>query len=235
MKKIKSFTLAEVLITLVVIGIIAAITVPVIMANHKKTETASKLKKFYSTMSNAVKLSETENGIPSYEWGISCKDKEENHKDIEKYLLKYISYSKYEKIQSGDDIYNGVGDWVEGDPEFGYKYYLNDGSMFFTGDCSYIIYYDVNGDKGPNQSGRDIFNFYIISNDDGDYGIGIVNNIPHFNTKDWSPIPCEEGYERYFTRDYILSNSCNGQNSSTCSTLIEMDGWEIKDDYPFRL
>ena len=36
LKNKKSFTLAEVLITLVVIGIIAAITVPTIMANHKK-------------------------------------------------------------------------------------------------------------------------------------------------------------------------------------------------------
>ena len=44
LKNNKSFTLSEVLITLVVIGIIAAITVPVIMANHKKTEASSKLK-----------------------------------------------------------------------------------------------------------------------------------------------------------------------------------------------
>ena len=233
MKKIKSFTLAEVLITLVVIGIIAAITVPVVMANHKRTETASKLKKFYSTMSNAVKLSETENGIPSYEWGLSCSDEGENHQDIEKYLLKYISYSKYEKIQSDDDIYNGLGGWIEGDPELGYKYYLNDGSMFFTGDCSYMIYYDVNGDKGPNQSGRDIFMLYILYSDDRQPKL--AQEVPHFNTKDGSPIPWEEGYESYFTRDYILSHTCNGQNSSTCSTLIEMDGWEIKDDYPFRL
>ena len=70
MKKIKSFTLAEVLITLVVIGIIAAITIPVVMANHKRTETASKLKKFYSTMSEAIKLSEIENGLQTYEWEV---------------------------------------------------------------------------------------------------------------------------------------------------------------------
>ena len=69
MKKIKAFTLAEVLITLVVIGIIAAITVPVVMANHKKTETAAKLKKFYSTMSNNIALQEIQSGLKTYEWG----------------------------------------------------------------------------------------------------------------------------------------------------------------------
>ena len=76
MKKIKSFTLAEVLITLVVIGIIAAITVPVVMANHKRTETASKLKKFYSTMLNATKLAELEEGKQTYEMSFSCGDYE---------------------------------------------------------------------------------------------------------------------------------------------------------------
>ena len=44
MKINEGFTLSEVLITLVIIGIIAAVTVPVIMANYKKAETAAKLK-----------------------------------------------------------------------------------------------------------------------------------------------------------------------------------------------
>ncbi len=38
----KSFTISEVLITLVIIGIIAAFTIPVILQNHKETETSAK-------------------------------------------------------------------------------------------------------------------------------------------------------------------------------------------------
>ena len=48
--KKRAFTLAEVLITLVVIGVIAAITVPTIVANYRREATSAKLKKFYSTL-----------------------------------------------------------------------------------------------------------------------------------------------------------------------------------------
>jgi type II secretory pathway pseudopilin PulG len=45
--------LAEVLITLVVIGVISAITVPTIITNYQKQSIPAKLKKFYSTMNQA--------------------------------------------------------------------------------------------------------------------------------------------------------------------------------------
>ena len=44
-KKIKAFTLSEVLITLVVIGVIAAITIPVVVANYNEYEKVAKIRK----------------------------------------------------------------------------------------------------------------------------------------------------------------------------------------------
>ncbi len=61
-KNLKAFTLAEVLIALLIIGIIATIILPTLLNNIKKAEYSSKLKKFYSTMSHAISLSELENG-----------------------------------------------------------------------------------------------------------------------------------------------------------------------------
>ena len=46
MEKKKAFTLAEVLITLVIIGVIAAITIPVSVANSQKERINQKLKDF---------------------------------------------------------------------------------------------------------------------------------------------------------------------------------------------
>ncbi|MCD7879236.1 MAG: type II secretion system GspH family protein [Candidatus Gastranaerophilales bacterium] len=63
--KLKAFTLAETLITLVIIGIIAAITVPTIISNYVEQATVSKVKKFYSTMSNAINLAIVKNGSVS--------------------------------------------------------------------------------------------------------------------------------------------------------------------------
>lgn len=43
----KGFTLAEVLITLGIIGVVAALTLPALIQNHKKSETTARLKKIF--------------------------------------------------------------------------------------------------------------------------------------------------------------------------------------------
>ena len=57
-----AFTMAEVLITLGIIGIVAAMTLPAVMGKYQKKVTVEKLKKFYSVITNAARLSEYENG-----------------------------------------------------------------------------------------------------------------------------------------------------------------------------
>ena len=63
----KAFTLAEVLITLTIIGIIAAITIPNLMQSWKKHQVEVGVKEAYALLSNAIKMSETENGLAT-EW-----------------------------------------------------------------------------------------------------------------------------------------------------------------------
>ena len=58
----QAFTLAEVLITLGIIGIVAAMTMPSLIQSYKKQEATARLKKFSSIMSQAVIMSEMENG-----------------------------------------------------------------------------------------------------------------------------------------------------------------------------
>lgn len=55
MKKNRAFTLAEVLITLVIIGVIAAITIPILISNYQKTQYVTSLKKAYTTITQALK------------------------------------------------------------------------------------------------------------------------------------------------------------------------------------
>lgn len=56
------FTLAEVLITLVIIGIIAAMTIPSLINKTNEQETVSALKKTYSSLSQAYQKIFAENG-----------------------------------------------------------------------------------------------------------------------------------------------------------------------------
>ena len=58
----KAFTLAEVLITLGVIGIVAGMTMPVLIQKHREQVTVNKLLKAYSTVSNAYQMAVQENG-----------------------------------------------------------------------------------------------------------------------------------------------------------------------------
>ena len=73
-----AFTLAEVLITLGIIGVVAAMTLPTLIQNHQKRSLEVATQKFYSTMSQAVKkymadmqekgLIERKNGKKNGEW-----------------------------------------------------------------------------------------------------------------------------------------------------------------------
>ena len=225
------------LITLVVIGIIAAITVPVITASHKKVETAAKLKKFYSTLSNAVKLSEIETGNRSYEWEYNtCADYDTMKTYYYTYLLNNINYINIVKMSDNVPYFNQIDykykDLIMNSPIV----YLNDGSLFFGAECPMEITYDVNGEKGPNKMGRDIFQFNIFTDIYEDGYEDILEKIPHVNT--YVSGTSTDGfypnnYKNYQKRNYVLE-TCK-ESGFWCSHLLEIDGWEFKDDYPYKL
>ena len=77
-KETKGFTLAEVLITLGIIGVVAALTMPVITENVQKNVLRNQFKKVYSTFSQAVFQAQNQLDMPvacSY-WlnGSLCKE-----------------------------------------------------------------------------------------------------------------------------------------------------------------
>ena len=78
MKKKNAFTLAEVLITLGIIGIVAAITLPLLVQNYQKMVLKNQFKNAYSIAQNAYKMAEAKLGFApqcyySYDWiGAPC-------------------------------------------------------------------------------------------------------------------------------------------------------------------
>ncbi len=111
MKKIKGFTLAEVLITLGVISIVAAMTLPTIIQKYHNHVVETKLKKIYTVMNQAMRLSEIDNGDRKY-WHGTIHSKN----GIEQYILPYIKYTKVEENPG-----NGDNDFV--------SIYFADGSI----------------------------------------------------------------------------------------------------------
>ena len=142
-KKVFGFTLAEVLITLGIIGVVATMTMPTLMLNMRRKTTSARLKKFYSTMKQALLLSEDEHG------GVSCWDTSLPYgKFFDTYLLPYLKGTK-----------EGTNDNI---------IYFSDGSQveLHKGSCMDFVY-DVNGNLPPNRGGYDKFSFLACENGHG--------------------------------------------------------------------
>ena len=98
------FTLSEVLITLVVIGIVAAITVPTLVHQHRNKVTATKLKHTCSVLAQMMKLAEARYGMMETwdlgeEYGGMSSDgggNEMYNRYINTYMLPFLIGAKYE-------------------------------------------------------------------------------------------------------------------------------------------
>ena len=63
MKKFAAFTLAEVLITLAIIGVVAALTIPTVIINYQKKMYVTQLKKAYNNLTNGFKTMMANEGV----------------------------------------------------------------------------------------------------------------------------------------------------------------------------
>ncbi len=179
-----AFTLAEVLITLSIIGIVAAMTLPAIIQKQQEKIIVNKLKKNYSIMQQAYFMALNDKGTPD-KWNLIENLNTNNNevKDENNFLyhmkeyLKIIKYCGSEKKDCWTDAkaLNGNG---FNDHEYFRRYskaILADGSNILTfvesSDCTITRsnikdvcgFYrtDINGNKPPNTLGKDIFTFYI--------------------------------------------------------------------------
>ena len=96
---LKAFTLSEVLTAHVIIGIIAAITIPTLIQNHKRQEATDRLLKFYSTINQVILKAKADGNNWEY-WAESASGDTDNSSETvkyfaETYLLPYLVYHKY--------------------------------------------------------------------------------------------------------------------------------------------
>ena len=163
--KASAFTLAEVLITLSIIGVVAAMTIPTLVANYQKKETVTALKKAYSQLSQAVKMSELENGDKEY-WNYDLPAEIFMNTYL-KPFLKNVEQVNSSEIQNNINYKYLNGKTIVAGSVDGNAIKLSDGTMIFVdswspSDKSYRgLLVDTNGFKKPNILGRDLFAFKI--------------------------------------------------------------------------
>lgn len=157
-KQKQAFTLAEVLITLGIIGIIAAMTLPALISNLQNKHFRIMWRKIYSDLSNATLLilerepfigneSEQKMANKYSNFLTNAKICEENK------AVKERCWPDNKKIYqlNGSKSYNDIG--AIGGGSTCMK--LNNGAVLCFD--SYIAIVDVNGSNAPNTIGRDIF------------------------------------------------------------------------------
>ncbi|MDR1167706.1 MAG: type II secretion system GspH family protein [Heliobacteriaceae bacterium] len=217
----KGFTLAEVLITLGIIGVVAAITMPALIANYQKQQTIVSLKKAYTVLNQAFTMAQIENGDFA-EWSPD---------DGRTYLFSTLRGSQCADM---DTAYAQALMAAEGTPTNLFNnsscFQLNDGMKVFhlssttSENYNHAIYVlDINGKKAPNIRGRDVFSFYILYSVSSAWANGSVGATGcSFSFKKLGLYAC--GTDR---------SGCTTTNDNSCFGRIIQDGWAIKDDYPW--
>ena len=215
-----AFTLAEVLITLGIIGVVAALSIPHLITSYQKIYVESHVKKFYSTLNNALKLSAAENGDPS---GWVVRDKNYSHQEMHKILDTYISpYYKHGSVWDNPQSSSG-------------QYFIAT-EMVFGGVM--LINIDKNGMdilykpfdnkfRTTKNSPRNKFQFQLSKYvSDKNKGVNSPDFVePYiFNWKG--------------TNADLKNNATWGcrkgcTNCGYCTKMLQLNGWKIPKDYPW--
>ena len=183
-RKKAAFTLAEVLITLGIIGIVAALTMPGLMAKFRQIQFETAFKKDYSTIQNAIRfITEDENLSMCYVYwpkNMGYQSMREDCKQLKSSLVRVLRLSEYknserlkdkyirksEVMANGGRLVNGncaMDSWLSSASAFitlhGAIYYIN-----YAGFPNIVI--DVNGHSGPNRWGYDVFYMVLSKHND---------------------------------------------------------------------
>lgn len=174
----KGFTLAEVLITLGIIGVVASLTLPALIQNHQKRSLEVATKKFYSMLSQAVKQYMADEGVDDLRNTPLSGDNYNDWDDpvgldvkvnFAKKYLKVVKEcndtencfaEKYKAWDGGETTYDFVKD---GRYPWDKVFVLADGVVLKIGYTGpFNIFVDVNGKKGPNRVGYDFWSMSIF-------------------------------------------------------------------------
>ena len=213
-RKCTAFTLAEVLITLGIIGIVSALTMPSLVNNFRAKQLENQFKKVDSNLQQAIQKTVTEMGydkITDFNSGGSNYFVTDTHKYIseftEIFLKQFPDVKEYNcmlyyyknlpcKTLTGEN----EGNFTACCSPYAKTYILPNGFLFqepsaFAGEIS--IYFDINGPyKGPNRTGHDRFTYSSKAyNNTADTGLYDMCN-PNIQNS-WK----QSGCYRYATRN----------------------------------
>lgn len=166
----KAFTMAEVLITLGVLGIVMAMTLPNLIKRHNEKVWLTQFQKVYTTIFQAYYSAYTEYGLAK-DWGVNNSEEGlirayeilSPHLNIGTNLgFKKVNNLKYKDLDNTSYMptFNNPGTSC-------YNFILSNGAIVgltYGEDLrSNLLLVDINGNKKPNQFGKDVFYFSLLA------------------------------------------------------------------------
>ncbi|MBE7706541.1 MAG: type II secretion system protein [Cyanobacteria bacterium SIG30] len=237
--RLKAFTLAEVLITLAIIGVVAALTIPAVVANYKKTEIETQLKSTYSILSNALNLAIKDYG-PAYTWSIERQGSSNKNAELflKQYFVPYLKVARDCGTSNEGECKHQI--YALGGGKFNYGYGGNPSENFakiYLANGTYIgsnvssegdkfvqlqFFIDANGHKKPNQVGVDI-HFLALNlspptktTSKRGYRFSVVGGNTIAESIKYSSYGCQKP-----------STSADGGFGVYCASVLFANGWKI--------
>ena len=251
-----AFTMAEVLITLGIIGIVAAMTLPALITNHRKQVMLTKVKQTYNILNNALERAKVDYDTEVNNWYIptSGSQLEKSMFFVEAYMLPYLQTTTYCKDKPTEPyclisiahLKEGKAQEVIGpvNNNAGTSFVLNNGTVVGVkvgqiaalnpGDPydetinRVLITFDIDGPQGYNKKGYDVFMIEL----GGAEGPNKKNNA---DKNKFLPYIYDTSKDcDYYVSD--INHACNKDaiySGSMCLAYIVCNGWDFGNNYPW--
>ena len=222
------------MITLAIIGIVAALTIPQLVANYQKHVASTRVKKAYTELQLAIQRSEVDNGNMA-DWTYPTKVNVANTRAfVNKYIKPY--YLDLSECSTGASNACGAPVSYLG---IGYRTKNGTGIAILAGDSvnpsnndkkAIFVTIDINGSKGPNLLGYDVFN------------INTNNTKGFLKPSGWSEdvtvskilskgVKNMDGDTFYCRKN--KSNSSDNLYRHACTLLLYLKNWKMDNEYPW--
>lgn len=229
--KSAAFTLAEVLITLGIIGVVAAMTLPSVINRTQSKELETQFKKVYAELNQVAQLFKKDYGISVSEYTQTLGSA--GGRKSAMVLLKYFKGAKsIDDTTFGDidsegnvksiryDIYTMNGTKLTMGPcddtgfysEAGGRIYSFVGDTVFSGDDGPVVCVDINGMKKPNKYGYDLHIFYFTTD-----GYVLPMGQPHKDTPAKNTFGDHSSANFFVTGEEFCKSSSNVKFQGSCA------------------
>lgn len=228
-----AFTLAEVLVTLGIIGVVSAMTVPSLMQNYQKQSYVTQLHKVYNELTQGfMQIVTDRNALNLAETGIT---RAQDMMPLMKKYFKVVQDCDTTPTPCFADTYRNINGSSHSLSTRGGKCgVLASGASFcifadvldvgtvMTDDFFLQLWIDINGQKGPNIYGRDLFSMYVYP--DGVIDDYMVNPECRINGN------CNGGGTVRNYRENLFAECLSNAGSTIpkgCFGKILNDNWEM--------